>query len=121
MDRTGRKHSVAVRGLADLGQLCADCGALRAGCEVGSGFLGSCRAVKFMGRFGGRNRAPDVIRLGDLDLYSAEDDRYAQQFGIAQIIRHPEHKFAASYHDVALLKLDGKVTLSLVRSLAWRY
>ncbi|KAL1375530.1 hypothetical protein pipiens_004645 [Culex pipiens pipiens] len=69
-----------------------------------------------------RNRAPDVIRLGDLDLYSAEDDRYAQQFGIAQIIRHPEHKFAASYHDVALLKLDGKVTLdqTVLPACLWR-
>lgn len=69
-----------------------------------------------------RNRAPDVVRLGDLNLYSADDDQYAQQFGIAQIIRHPEHKFAASYHDVALLKLDGNVTLdqTVLPACLWR-
>ncbi|XP_038109425.1 uncharacterized protein LOC6037523 [Culex quinquefasciatus] len=58
-----------------------------------------------------RSRAPDVVRLGDLNLYSADDDRYAQQFSITAIVRHPKHRFSASYHDIALLKLDRNVTL----------
>lgn len=58
-----------------------------------------------------RSRAPDVVRLGDLNLYSADDDHYAQQFEIKAIIRHPEHRFSAGYHDIALLKLDRNVTL----------
>lgn len=57
-----------------------------------------------------RNQPPDVVRLGDLDLFSAEDDTYAQQLSIVKILRHPEHTFGASYHDVALLKLERNVT-----------
>uniref|UniRef100_A0A8D8BRD7 Serine protease snake n=1 Tax=Culex pipiens TaxID=7175 RepID=A0A8D8BRD7_CULPI len=56
-----------------------------------------------------RSVAPDVVRLGDIDLYSADDDEWAQQFRIVKIVRHPEHRFTASYHDVALLKLDRNV------------
>lgn len=59
-----------------------------------------------------KNRAPDVVRLGDLNLYSADDDQYAQQFSIAAIIRHPEYKFSRSYHDVALLRLNRNVSLN---------
>ncbi|XP_038109454.1 serine protease snake-like [Culex quinquefasciatus] len=57
-----------------------------------------------------RNQPPDVVRLGDLDLFSAEDDTYAQQLSIVKILRQPEHTFGASYHDVALLKLERNVT-----------
>lgn len=57
------------------------------------------------------SRSPDVVRLGDLNLFSADDDRYAQQFGIEAIVRHPEHRYSKNYHDVALLKLDRNVTL----------
>ncbi|XP_038109426.1 uncharacterized protein LOC6037525 [Culex quinquefasciatus] len=63
-----------------------------------------------------RNRAPDVVRLGDLDLFTAVDDAHAQQFGIVAIVRHPEHRFAARYHDIALLKLDRNVRFTLTVS-----
>ncbi|KAL9697966.1 hypothetical protein quinque_001407 [Culex quinquefasciatus] len=53
--------------------------------------------------------APDVVRLGDIDLYSSADDEWAQQFRIVKIVRHPEHRFTANYHDIALLKLDRNV------------
>ncbi|KAL9706882.1 hypothetical protein quinque_010400 [Culex quinquefasciatus] len=46
-----------------------------------------------------------------LDLFSAKDDTYAQQLSIVKILRQPEHTFGASYHDVALLKLERNVTL----------
>lgn len=55
--------------------------------------------------------APDVVRLGDLNLFSAADDQYAQQFEIKAIVRHPEHRYSKNYHDIALLKLDRNVTL----------
>ncbi|XP_058449203.1 uncharacterized protein LOC131429172 [Malaya genurostris] len=58
-----------------------------------------------------RNQAPDVVRLGDIDLYSAHDDQYAQQLKVVDIIRHPMHKFSSHYHDIALLKLEKNVTL----------
>lgn len=68
------------------------------------------------------NRAPDVVRLGDLDLTSASDDQYVQQFRIVAILRHPEHRYSRSYHDVALLKLDRNVTLdeTVVPACLWR-
>ncbi|XP_035779125.1 uncharacterized protein LOC118459650 [Anopheles albimanus] len=58
------------------------------------------------------NIAPDVVRLGDIDLYNDTDDAFAQQYKILEIIRHPDHRFIAKYHDVALLKLEQYVTLN---------
>ncbi|XP_053675900.1 transmembrane protease serine 9-like [Anopheles nili] len=55
---------------------------------------------------------PTIVRLGDLDLYSSKDDRYAQQIEIAEIIRHPEFNFSSAYHDVALLRLKKSVTVT---------
>ncbi|XP_041779302.1 transmembrane protease serine 9-like [Anopheles merus] len=55
---------------------------------------------------------PTVVRMGDLDLYSAKDDRYAQQVEIAEIIRHPEFNFSSAYHDIALLRLKKSVTVT---------
>ncbi|XP_050086847.1 uncharacterized protein LOC126571961 isoform X2 [Anopheles aquasalis] len=54
---------------------------------------------------------PDVIRLGDIDLFNDSDDHYAQQIRIIEIIRHPQHRFSARYHDLALLRLEQKVVL----------
>ncbi|KFB49520.1 AGAP009249-PA-like protein [Anopheles sinensis] len=57
----------------------------------------------------GNNMSPNVARFGDLNLYDASDDEYAQQRIIVQIIRHPEHKFSMKYHDIALMRLDRSV------------
>ncbi|EDS40875.1 serine collagenase 1 [Culex quinquefasciatus] len=69
-----------------------------------------------------RSIAPDVVRLGDIDLYSADDDEWAQQFRIAKIVRHPEHRFTASYNDIALLKLDRNVVEdgTVIPACLWR-
>lgn len=56
------------------------------------------------------NEPPDVVRFGDLNLYNATDDQFAQQYKIAEILRHPEHRFSAKYHDIALIKLEQRVT-----------
>uniref|UniRef100_A0A182PLT1 Peptidase S1 domain-containing protein n=1 Tax=Anopheles epiroticus TaxID=199890 RepID=A0A182PLT1_9DIPT len=55
--------------------------------------------------------APDVVRLGDINLYDDSDDMYAQQLKIVEIIRHPEHRFSSRYHDLALLRLERNVVL----------
>ncbi|XP_065078963.1 uncharacterized protein LOC135701937 [Ochlerotatus camptorhynchus] len=55
--------------------------------------------------------APDVARFGDINIFSDEDDQYAQQLRIVDIFRHPEHRFSATYNDIALLKLEANVTL----------
>uniref|UniRef100_A0A3F2YQ77 Peptidase S1 domain-containing protein n=1 Tax=Anopheles albimanus TaxID=7167 RepID=A0A3F2YQ77_ANOAL len=57
------------------------------------------------------NMPPDVTRLGDIDLFNDSDDGYAQQIRILEIIRHPEYRFSARYHDIALLRLERKVAL----------
>ncbi|XP_055548998.1 serine protease 53-like isoform X2 [Wyeomyia smithii] len=56
-------------------------------------------------------KRPDVIRFGDLNIHSSDDDEYAQQLKIIKIIRHPEHRYAAQYHDIALMKLEKNVVL----------
>ncbi|XP_058177132.1 uncharacterized protein LOC131293069 [Anopheles ziemanni] len=57
------------------------------------------------------NNVPDVARLGDINLYNTEDDMFAQQRRIVEIIRHPEHMFSRRYHDIALMRLDKGVIL----------
>uniref|UniRef100_A0A182MYY2 Peptidase S1 domain-containing protein n=1 Tax=Anopheles dirus TaxID=7168 RepID=A0A182MYY2_9DIPT len=57
------------------------------------------------------NAVPDVVRLGDINLYDTSDDQYAQQLKIVEIIRHPEHRFSSQYHDLALFRLEKNVTL----------
>uniref|UniRef100_A0A182K6F7 Peptidase S1 domain-containing protein n=1 Tax=Anopheles christyi TaxID=43041 RepID=A0A182K6F7_9DIPT len=57
------------------------------------------------------NNAPDVARFADLDLFNDTDNQYAQQLKIVEIIRHPEHKFRARYHDIALMRLEHNVLL----------
>uniref|UniRef100_A0A182W6E1 Peptidase S1 domain-containing protein n=1 Tax=Anopheles minimus TaxID=112268 RepID=A0A182W6E1_9DIPT len=54
---------------------------------------------------------PDVVRLGDINLYDDSDNQYAQQLKIVEIIRHPEHRFSSRYHDLALLRLEKNVVL----------
>uniref|UniRef100_A0A182FUI2 Peptidase S1 domain-containing protein n=1 Tax=Anopheles albimanus TaxID=7167 RepID=A0A182FUI2_ANOAL len=57
------------------------------------------------------NIAPDVVRMGDLNLFSAEDDAHAQQLKIVKIFRHPQHTYSAKYYDIALLQLEHNVTI----------
>nr|XP_029708525.1 uncharacterized protein LOC109417650 isoform X2 [Aedes albopictus] len=54
---------------------------------------------------------PDIVRFGDLNLETDEDDEYAQQYKIVQIYRHPLHRFGVKYHDIALIKMEQPVRL----------
>ncbi|XP_053692147.1 uncharacterized protein LOC128740611 [Sabethes cyaneus] len=54
---------------------------------------------------------PDVARFGDINIFSDEDDQFAQQLKIVQVIRHPDYKFSLSYNDIALLRLEKNVRL----------
>uniref|UniRef100_A0A182QM54 Peptidase S1 domain-containing protein n=1 Tax=Anopheles farauti TaxID=69004 RepID=A0A182QM54_9DIPT len=49
--------------------------------------------------------APDVARMGDLNIYSDEDDEFPQQLRIVKIIRHKQHRFSAKYYDIRFPKL----------------
>uniref|UniRef100_A0A8W7P8A5 Peptidase S1 domain-containing protein n=1 Tax=Anopheles coluzzii TaxID=1518534 RepID=A0A8W7P8A5_ANOCL len=57
------------------------------------------------------NVPPDVARMGDINIYSDEDDEFAQQLKIVDIIRHPMHRFSSTYYDIALMKLERNVTV----------
>ncbi|XP_049290059.1 transmembrane protease serine 9-like [Anopheles funestus] len=52
---------------------------------------------------------PDTTRLGDTDLGSNEDDEFAQQVGIARIIKHPQYKESKKYYDIALIELQQQL------------
>ncbi|KRT80826.1 Trypsin, partial [Oryctes borbonicus] len=58
-----------------------------------------------------RTKSGDVkiVRLGDLDLKSEEDNAQPQQFTVSQMIAHPQYKSDSDYNDIALLKLDSAV------------
>lgn len=58
-------------------------------------------------RFNGR--VPNVVRLGDTDLSSPADDAHVQQFGILAITRHPAYRAASNDHDIALIRINGRV------------
>nr|XP_029708561.1 uncharacterized protein LOC115254996 [Aedes albopictus] len=58
-----------------------------------------------------RNIRPDIVRFGDLNLETDDDDEYAQQSKVAQIYRHPQHRFGVKYHDIALMKLEQPIRL----------
>uniref|UniRef100_A0A182K530 Peptidase S1 domain-containing protein n=1 Tax=Anopheles christyi TaxID=43041 RepID=A0A182K530_9DIPT len=55
--------------------------------------------------------APDVARMGDLNIYSDEDDEFPQQLRIVKVIRHQQHRFSAKYYDVALIQLEKNITV----------
>lgn len=52
---------------------------------------------------------PNVIRFGDVDLNSNDDDNFVQQFGVAEIIVHPDYDAATHANDIALIKIAGNV------------
>ncbi|XP_058451564.1 serine protease snake-like [Malaya genurostris] len=53
-----------------------------------------------------------AIRLGELALDSSNDEAFPEDFSVADLIPHPEYKQSSQYHDIALIKLDRKVTFS---------
>lgn len=53
-----------------------------------------------------------VVRLGDLDIDSSEDEAQPIDVKIIERIRHYDYKIPAKYNDIALLKLERPVTFS---------
>lgn len=52
---------------------------------------------------------PDVIRIGDLNLYDDREDALVQERTIARVIRHPLYNTSSVFYDIALLMLNEKV------------
>lgn len=56
-----------------------------------------------------RRKAPDVARMGDLDLENDTDSEYVQQIKIKEVIPHPLYTSHYRYNDIALLKLSQSI------------
>lgn len=54
-------------------------------------------------------KAPNVVRVGDVDLTSSDDDSFVQQFAIFNIVRHPLYRAEANTHDIGLIQIKGQV------------
>ncbi|XP_055699158.1 serine protease snake-like isoform X1 [Phlebotomus papatasi] len=53
---------------------------------------------------------PKIIRLGDIDLSTDEDnENKVQNYGIEKIFIHPEYRSSSVYNDIALIKLNDSV------------
>lgn len=55
---------------------------------------------------------PKYVRVGDLNILKSDDDADPEDFNVVEIIPHPNYRRASKYDDIALLKLDRKVTLN---------
>ncbi|KAL1400520.1 hypothetical protein pipiens_007361 [Culex pipiens pipiens] len=54
---------------------------------------------------------PDVVRLGDTNLATSEDDAFAQDIKIKRFIPHPSYKRTQKYFDIALIELEHAARL----------
>ncbi|XP_070504683.1 serine protease snake-like [Chironomus tepperi] len=54
-------------------------------------------------------KEPDLARLGDRYLFTAEDDEIAQQVRIEKFIIHPDYTQSRYYNDIALIKTVEKI------------
>lgn len=50
-----------------------------------------------------------MVRLGELDLSRDNDNTLPEDFGVADVIAHPNYSHASKVNDIALLKLSKKV------------
>lgn len=54
-------------------------------------------------------RTAKYVRLGDLDIASENDDIHARQYNVIESIAYPLYKNPHRYHDIALLKIEGRI------------
>ncbi|XP_023166145.2 serine protease snake [Drosophila hydei] len=59
--------------------------------------------------------AVNVVRLGELDFASDQDDAEPEDFVVQEIIEHPDYNYQMLYHDIALLLLDRAVKFSVYK------
>ncbi|XP_055545243.1 uncharacterized protein LOC129730163 [Wyeomyia smithii] len=87
------------------------------------GSLISTRFVVTAGHCGTNEEkiAPDTVRLGDTNLASQEDDRYAQDIKIKKFTPHPSYQRTQKYSDIALIELeqDAKLDVSVCPICLW--
>lgn len=52
---------------------------------------------------------PDIVRLGDQNLVRSDDSAGPQDYGVADVIAHPDYKHASHYNDIAVVRLNSRV------------
>lgn len=52
---------------------------------------------------------PNVVRFGDIDLNSSDDDEFVQQFGVKKITIHEEYDAGTHANDIALIEILGSI------------
>ncbi|GAB0087376.1 serine protease snake-like [Sergentomyia squamirostris] len=55
---------------------------------------------------------PSIIRLGEHNLESDKDNDAVKDYGIEQVIIHPQYRSQTVYNDIALVRLNRTVTFS---------
>uniref|UniRef100_A0A336MYP3 CSON009919 protein n=1 Tax=Culicoides sonorensis TaxID=179676 RepID=A0A336MYP3_CULSO len=93
-------HMAAIGWTDENGQIEWNCG----GSLISENYIltaGHCLSFK--------GKAPDVVRMGDLNLQSDADNQFAQQISIEKVIPHPLYKARFRYNDIALLKLSESI------------
>lgn len=53
--------------------------------------------------------SPDVVRIGDQNLYNINDGALPEEIKVLSILKHPLYQSISAYNDVALIKLVSKV------------
>lgn len=53
---------------------------------------------------------PDIIRIGTNNINQFASSNY--EFGVAEIVRHPEYRGSSHYNDIALINLNRPADLS---------
>lgn len=61
---------------------------------------------------------PQIIRVGDLNLATRDDDARPEDFKVKRVIIHPDYHPPAKYHDIAIIELDRPVKSSVYVDLA---
>lgn len=56
---------------------------------------------------------PDIVRIGETELHGTGLQHIPEDFKIANIIVHPAYRRRKYYNDIALLRLNGRITISL--------
>lgn len=59
-----------------------------------------------------KGASPKIIRLGEQNLRSTDDDSKVKDYKIVQSIRHPLYRGQSKYNDIALFQLDRNVIIS---------
>lgn len=57
---------------------------------------------------------PDIVRLGETELTEIGNQHIPEDFKIADIIVHPAYRKRKYYNDIALLRLNGRITISVL-------